>query len=97
MNEARRKGQFTDESVLRNETEIVVQCLRVNTLSKLTYSDSSRFDSLTSDVFRGVPFVNTGLESLINFLEESCLELGLQVNNRQVCTQLCIQELNYLR
>ena len=36
------------------EFEVVVQSLRLNTLSKLTFADSKRFDSLLMDVFPGV-------------------------------------------
>ena len=35
---------------------MVVQALRVNTLSKLTFADSKRFDALVRDVFPNVPF-----------------------------------------
>ena len=38
------------------EAKLVVQALRINTLSKLTFTDGSRFDSLVSDVFPGIDF-----------------------------------------
>ena len=44
----------------KQEAEIVVQALRLNTLSKLTFTDSIRFDDLVKDVFTGVAFNNTG-------------------------------------
>jgi len=39
-----------------DEYKVVVQALRVNTLSKLTFQDSQRFDALLRDVFPKVPF-----------------------------------------
>lgn len=39
-----------------NEIEIVVSALRLNTSSKLTFDDSSRFDDLIRDVFPGINF-----------------------------------------
>lgn len=65
------------------EAEIVVQALRLNTLSKLTFSDSIRFDSLIKDVFPGVMFNNAGYEELKVAIRESCVELGLNVNENQ--------------
>lgn len=38
------------------EYTIVVQALRLNTLSKLTFYDSQRFDALVKDVFPDVKF-----------------------------------------
>ena len=35
------------------EAKLVVQALRINTMSKLTFSDSMRFDALLRDVFPG--------------------------------------------
>lgn len=36
------------------EIEIVVQTLQLNTLSKLTFADSERFQNLLDDIFPGV-------------------------------------------
>jgi len=44
--------QVSDE----DEYKLVVQALRLNTLSKLTFADSQRFDALVRDVFPNVPF-----------------------------------------
>ena len=54
-----------------NESDIVVQALRLNTLSKLTYGDSIRFDTLVKDVFPDVEFKNEGYEDLKAALRES--------------------------
>ena len=68
----------------KKEMEVVVQALRLNTLSKLTFTDCVRFDNLVKDVFKGVEFSNAGYEQLKEALRESCLELGYNVNENQI-------------
>ncbi|XP_068082912.1 cytoplasmic dynein 2 heavy chain 1 [Anabrus simplex] len=72
------------------EMELVVQALRLNTLSKLTFADSSRFDSLVKDIFPGVTFTSGGYEKLTSALQDSCNELGLLPNKNQIrkCVEL---------
>jgi hypothetical protein len=53
----------------KTEAEIVVQALRLNTLSKLTFTDSVRFDDLVKDVFPGITFNTTGYEQLQDVCE----------------------------
>ena len=67
-----------------NEADIVVQALRLNTLSKLTFGDSIRFDTLVKDVFPNVNFSNEGYEDLKSALRESSKALGYIVNENQV-------------
>ena len=62
----------------------MVQALRLNTLSKLTFADSKRFDALVRDVFLGVPFREVEYEDLETALRESCLESNLVVIESQV-------------
>lgn len=66
------------------EAEIVVQALRLNTLSKLTFTDSVRFDDLVKDVFPGITFNTAGYEQLQAALRESCEDLGFNVNENQI-------------
>ena len=62
----------------------MVQALRLNTLSKLTFADSKRFDSLVKDVFTGVPFKDLEYLELDAALREACLEANLIVIESQV-------------
>ena len=62
----------------------MVQALRLNTLSKLTFADSKRFDALVKDVFLGVPFREVEYEDLEAALREVCLESNLVVIESQV-------------
>ena len=66
------------------EYRIVVQALRLNTLSKLTFADSKRFDSLVKDVFPGVPFRDVEYVELEAALREACIEQNLVVIDAQV-------------
>ena len=66
------------------EVRIIVQVLRLNTLSKLTYSDSQRFDALVQDVFPGVEFSDVEYERLEAALREASRESSLVVIDRQV-------------
>ena len=66
------------------ETKLVVQALRINTLSKLTFSDSIRFDALVRDVFPGIEFKDIEYETLAEAIRQVCKETNLVVNETQV-------------
>ncbi|XP_054598719.1 cytoplasmic dynein 2 heavy chain 1 isoform X1 [Nothobranchius furzeri] len=61
------------------ESNLVVQALRLNTMSKLTFADSSRFDALVRDVFSGVDFTDMEdwilMDALNQVFKEAQLEL----------------------
>ncbi|XP_047126593.1 cytoplasmic dynein 2 heavy chain 1 isoform X1 [Hydra vulgaris] len=59
------------------ETNLVVQALRLNTLSKLTFSDSKRFDALIKDVFPGIDFQDVEYKTLKEALKVTMKEMGL--------------------
>ena len=64
----------------------MVQALRLNTLSKLTFADGKRFDALVRDVFPGVPFRDVDYHALETALREACSENNLVVIESQVHT-----------
>ena len=72
------------------ECRLVVQALRLNTLSKLTFADSKRFDALVKDVFLGVPFKDVEYMDLENALREACQESNLVVIESQVL-MMCVR------
>ena len=72
------------------ECRLVVQALRLNTLSKLTFADSKRFDALVKDVFLGVPFKDVEYMDLENALREACQESNLVVIESQV-RMMCVR------
>ena len=66
------------------EARLVVQALRVNTLSKLTFADSKRFDALVRDIFPGVDFKGVEYAELADALRSSAQESNLMVMETQV-------------
>lgn len=66
------------------EELIAIQALRINTLSKLTFSDSKSFDSLIKDVFPDVKFEDVDYAELQAALVETANEMGLIVSDVQV-------------
>ena len=66
------------------EAKLVVQALRINTLSKLTFSDSQRFDALVRDVFPGVEFKDIEYEDLAEAIRGVCKEQNLAIIENQV-------------
>lgn len=65
---------------------MVVQALRLNTMSKLTFADCSRFDALVRDVFSGVDFTDVEDQILTHALEQVYKEAQLELIPSQVCT-----------
>ncbi|XP_056138994.1 cytoplasmic dynein 2 heavy chain 1 [Lampris incognitus] len=61
------------------ESGLVVQALRLNTMSKLTFADSSRFDALVRDVFSGVNFTDIEDQILTHALEQAYREARLEL------------------
>ncbi|KAK3862338.1 hypothetical protein Pcinc_031789 [Petrolisthes cinctipes] len=86
------EDEQTSELKPELEAELVVQALRINTLSKLTFSDSSRFDDLVRDVFPDVKFRGVGYESLAEILQEVFQEMSLIPNERQIKKALELYE-----
>lgn len=68
----------------------MVQALRLNTMSKLTFADSSRFDALVKDVFSGVNFTDVEDQILMNALEQVYKEARLELIPSQVCVCVCV-------
>ena len=61
---------------IEEEKNLVVQALRLNTLSKLTFSDCKRFDALIQDVFPGINFKDVEYTTLREALRDAMKELG---------------------
>ncbi|KAF2362508.1 ATPase dynein-related AAA domain [Trinorchestia longiramus] len=83
------RSEAKEEVTAEIEAELVVQALRLNTLSKLTFADSVRFDELVYDVFTNVPFRGVGFESLAEVIKETFSENSLVPNERQ--TKKCLE------
>lgn len=73
---------FTTDASFENE--LIVQALRTNTLSKLTYADSHRFDALIHDLFPDTPFKAIGYEKLAEAAKEAMASMKLVFSENQV-------------
>ncbi|XP_029374274.1 cytoplasmic dynein 2 heavy chain 1 isoform X3 [Echeneis naucrates] len=74
------------------ESDLVVQALRLNTMSKLTFADSSRFDALVKDVFSGISFTDVEDQMLMNALEQVYKEAKLELIPNQLKKALELNE-----
>eukprot|EP01135_Chromosphaera_perkinsii_P005308 Nk52_evm1s338 gene=Nk52_evmTU1s338 len=66
------------------EAKIVVQALRVNTVSKLAYIDTQRFDDLVTDMFPHIPHSDIEYGSLMDAIKKTYEEMNLQMMKTQV-------------
>ncbi|XP_041850617.1 cytoplasmic dynein 2 heavy chain 1 [Melanotaenia boesemani] len=74
------------------ESSLVVQALRLNTMSKLTFADSSRFDALVRDVFSGINFTDVEDQILMHALEQVYKEAQLELIPSQLKKALELNE-----
>ncbi|XP_071781183.2 cytoplasmic dynein 2 heavy chain 1 [Centroberyx gerrardi] len=74
------------------ESGLVVQALRLNTMSKLTFADSSRFDALVRDVFSGVNFTDVEDQTLMHALDQVYKEARLELIPSQLKKALELYE-----
>lgn len=84
--QAEKKKLGKGEKVSREvEEQLLIKALRINTLSKLTYSDTAAFNALISDVFPGAAVADVSYEELeaaikVVLHEEKLEELSLQMS-----------------
>jgi len=57
---------------------LLIKSIRVNTISKLTYSDSNKYEFLQGDMFPGIKSQDIVYEELQNAIKEALKELKLQ-------------------
>jgi dynein heavy chain 2 len=69
-----KKGRKLDYEA---EALLLIKSIRVNTISKLTYSDSNRYEFLQQDMFPGIKSEDIAYEELQEAIKESLKELKL--------------------
>ncbi|XP_056634261.1 cytoplasmic dynein 2 heavy chain 1 [Diorhabda sublineata] len=74
---------------MNSEMALTVQVLRMDTLSKLSFSDSKKFESILEDVFRGIDLKFSKDDLMKTILKECFEEMGLSENERQ--TNKCME------
>ncbi|XP_072706738.1 cytoplasmic dynein 2 heavy chain 1 isoform X3 [Ciconia boyciana] len=75
-----------------NESHMVVQALRLNTMSKLTFADCARFDALVKDVFPGIDFKEVEYAELTTALQQVFEEANLEIMSSQIKKALELYE-----
>uniref|UniRef100_A0A4W6F7X0 Cytoplasmic dynein 2 heavy chain 1 n=1 Tax=Lates calcarifer TaxID=8187 RepID=A0A4W6F7X0_LATCA len=85
-------GSLLQQQRRIQESSLVVQALRLNTMSKLTFADSSRFDALVRDVFSGVNFTDVEDQILMQALEQVYKEARLELIPSQLKKALELNE-----
>ncbi|XP_059035365.1 cytoplasmic dynein 2 heavy chain 1 isoform X5 [Mustela lutreola] len=75
-----------------DESHIVVQALRLNTMSKFTFADCSRFDALIKDVFPGIDFKEVEYGQLSSALQQVFEEANYEVIPNQIKKALELYE-----
>ncbi|KAM8977653.1 cytoplasmic dynein 2 heavy chain 1 [Pelodytes ibericus] len=75
-----------------SESHIVVQALRLNTMSKLTFADCSRCDALIKDVFPGIDFKDVEYVELNTALQQVFEEANLEIIPSQIKKALELYE-----
>lgn len=61
-----------------DEAELLIKSIRINTLSKLTHSDNSRFKRLLDDIFPGVTKSDVKFIELEEAIDAVIKEMGYQ-------------------
>ncbi len=77
---------------ITKETELIVKAARFNTMSKLTFSDSKRFDALLKDIFPNVKITEFEYDELKKALTQVFAEHKLIFTNIQLKKALEIYE-----
>uniref|UniRef100_A0A8C5YQN7 Cytoplasmic dynein 2 heavy chain 1 n=1 Tax=Marmota marmota marmota TaxID=9994 RepID=A0A8C5YQN7_MARMA len=75
-----------------NESHIVVQALRLNTMSKFTFADCIRFDALIKDVFPGIDFKEVEYDELSAALQQVFEEANYEIIQNQIKKALELYE-----
>lgn len=73
------RAEHNAQGALSDSTEalLLVQAIRVNTLSKLTAGDSRRFEALVHDTFSGVQLADIQRPELVEAVRSACHDMKL--------------------
>jgi dynein heavy chain 2 len=81
-----KKLDFTREAI------ILIKAIRINTMSKLTFGDSKKFESLLNDMFPGIRVEDIVYEDLEKAIHETIEEFKLENNEKQLSKMLQFHE-----
>ncbi|KAM3726645.1 Cytoplasmic dynein 2 heavy chain [Dirofilaria immitis] len=77
-------GNLLASRVDKNENQVVVDALTLNTISKLTFEDSKRFSILIDDIFSDVKKDTMKIEELLEPLKFVASELKITITDMQI-------------
>ena len=75
------KNEALDEST---DAEILIKAIRVNTMSKLLFIDTKRFEGLLKDIFVGITFNDGGYQELTMNIKFTISEMKLVEIEKQI-------------
>ena len=84
IQDEKRKLEPGGECGQELETTVLIKALRINTLSKLTHSDTEAFNALIGDVFPGAKVTDVAYDKLEAAINEVLAEDKLEVLHLQV-------------
>ncbi|KAL4440929.1 hypothetical protein ABPG74_009342 [Tetrahymena malaccensis] len=76
--------QKTPNISREGEAELLIKAIRINTMSKLTFSDTRKFVALVQDVFPGIKSEDIVYAELTKAVEEVLAEMKLDVIETQI-------------
>ena len=85
----RKKSDTIDEAV---EERLLLQAIRANMLSKLTFEDADRFEGLITDIFTNPEKEAVDYGELVEAIDAVMAEMGLQKMEKQVGKILQLHE-----
>lgn len=87
-----KEKQAGTEITLQLESKLIIGSLKINTLSKLTYDDSIRFNALINDVFPGIEDDEIDYKDLEAAIRSALDELELEQVDSQIKKILQLNE-----
>ena len=80
------------ELSFNEEALILIKAIRINTMSKLTFGDSKKFEFLLNDMFPGIRVEDIVYEDLEKAIHATLTELNLEKNPKQLSKMLQFHE-----
>jgi dynein heavy chain 2 len=72
----------------KKEALLLIKAIRINTMSKLTFGDSKKFEGLLTDMFPGISVEDIIYEDLEKAIHDIITELKLEQNEKQLSKML---------
>ena len=87
-----QKERLKRELKFNEELLILIKAIRINTMSKLTFGNSKRFEFLLNDMFPGIKVEDIVYENLEKAVHDTLIKLNLENNPKQLSKMLQFHE-----